>query len=157
MCGTVATITRGATVLVTHTRVLRASCGADQAWTPGLEAWTHGHALTYRAEVDTFWGVVVLVGAALLIWLNVKAHDPDAAKRARAEREAQRARLVCPHCGVGGQVSTSRVPRKQGISGGKATAGLLTGGVSLFVVGLSRKQTMTRMRCGNCAMDWDVG
>lgn len=64
--------------------------------------------------------------------------------------------VVCPHCQSRGTVTATTVKRKQGISGGKATGALLTGGVSLFATGLSRKQQITRMKCGKCRVEWDV-
>jgi len=65
-------------------------------------------------------------------------------------------KVGCPHCGMIGHVTVTEVDRKQGLSGGKATAGLLTGGASLFAVGLSRKQKMRHLTCSNCSMEWDV-
>lgn len=62
--------------------------------------------------------------------------------------------LVCPHCQVKGKVDTTNVKKKVGISGGKATAGLLTGGLSLLAVGLSRSETMTKAHCHNCNTIW---
>ncbi|WP_338182998.1 hypothetical protein [Jatrophihabitans sp.] len=64
--------------------------------------------------------------------------------------------LVCPHCQSKGTVRTTMLKRKQGISGGKATGALLTGGISMLGTGLSRKQTMTHMACSNCSVEWDV-
>ena len=111
--------------------------------------------------MHTFWQILLLAGIALFIWGMAKL-EPDAATKqkakadARAERDRQRQALKCPHCGVSGQVTTRSVNRKQGISGGKATGAVLTGGASLFATGLSRKQSMTRMSCGNCGTGWDV-
>jgi len=62
--------------------------------------------------------------------------------------------MVCPHCNVKGKVRTKRVTNKKGVSGGKATAAILTGGFSLLAVGLSRKEANTQARCGNCANSW---
>lgn len=62
--------------------------------------------------------------------------------------------LICPHCGQGGGVQTKQVRRKQGVSGGKATAALLTAGISLFATGLSRKEQATRAHCVNCESTW---
>lgn len=62
--------------------------------------------------------------------------------------------IVCPHCQTVGQVSTRRYRAKKGISGGKATAAVLTAGLSLFVAGLSRKEDVTEARCGNCQAVW---
>jgi len=62
--------------------------------------------------------------------------------------------VLCPHCQVKGRVRAKRVKRKQGLSGGKATAAVLTAGFSLLAVGLSRKQWITEAHCGNCSSDW---
>jgi hypothetical protein len=64
--------------------------------------------------------------------------------------------LRCPHCGVRGQVTVTPVVRKKGISGGKATAALLTGGTSMLATGLSRKEPAVRMTCGSCGTTWHV-
>lgn len=83
------------------------------------------------------------------------------AKRARsaANREslahgAIRAQMVCPHCQVRGQVRCKAVKNKKGISGGKATGALLTGGISMLATGLSRKEAATEAYCGNCRSTW---
>jgi hypothetical protein len=62
--------------------------------------------------------------------------------------------FVCPHCHVKGSVHTKRVIVKKGISGGKATGALLTGGLSLFATGLSRKESNTQASCSNCRVAW---
>jgi hypothetical protein len=62
--------------------------------------------------------------------------------------------MICQHCGVRGRTRTKRNTTKQGISGGKATAALLTGGVSLLATGLSRKVANTQAHCGNCRNVW---
>lgn len=64
--------------------------------------------------------------------------------------------IVCKHCGTKGTVKTRQMPRKKGISGGKATGALMTGGLSMGLTGLSRKQTVTEMTCTNCKTVWDV-
>lgn len=64
--------------------------------------------------------------------------------------------LVCPHCGVQGHVRAKSAKAKQGISGGKATGALLTGGVSILATGLSRKQRVTQCRCDNCTTSWQI-
>jgi hypothetical protein len=64
------------------------------------------------------------------------------------------AHMICPHCQTRGTVSTSKTKVKQGISGGKATGAVLTGGLSLLAVGLSRKQKATKARCSNCGAEW---
>lgn len=64
--------------------------------------------------------------------------------------------IVCPHCGTRGRVKTKQVKVKQGVSGGKATAAVLTLGVSMLATGLSRKQKMTECTCKQCGMKWHV-
>lgn len=64
--------------------------------------------------------------------------------------------MVCQHCGVKGQITVTRVVRKQGVSGGKATGALFTFGASMLLTGLSRKQAMRHCACGHCGMEWDV-
>ena len=46
------------------------------------------------------------------------------------------------------------VVQKKGVSGGKATAAILTGGVSMLVTGLSREETLTQAYCGHCSNQW---
>jgi DNA-directed RNA polymerase subunit M/transcription elongation factor TFIIS len=62
--------------------------------------------------------------------------------------------MTCPHCHQKGQVRTQSITQEKGVSGGKATAALLTGGLSLLAVGLSRKEGATQARCMNCNNTW---
>jgi hypothetical protein len=116
--------------------------------------------------VWTLVAVLALVsgGLWLIYW---RATTPELRRRlavdARAEKAAERARIaaqpaqiLCPHCGVRGQVTRRPVRRKRGISGGKATGAVLTGGASMLLTGLSRKESATQMHCGNCGTTWDV-
>jgi hypothetical protein len=66
------------------------------------------------------------------------------------------AEIVCPQCEVKGRVTTELVKVKRGISGGKATGAVLTGGLSVLATGLSRKQAVTRATCGNCHTTWTI-
>lgn len=80
-------------------------------------------------------------------------------ERSRAANETRRhgdvsAQMVCPHCQTRGTVRTKQVKAKRGISGGKATAAVLTGGVSMLGTGLSRKERVTEARCGECGAVW---
>lgn len=63
--------------------------------------------------------------------------------------------MKCPHCETKGSIRTKRVSRAKGVSGGKATAALLTGGVSILAAGLSRREKSTQAYCGNCRNLWD--
>lgn len=62
--------------------------------------------------------------------------------------------IVCGQCQVRGHVRAKAVERKKGISGGKATGAILTSGLSLFFVGLSRKEEATQAHCENCSSTW---
>ena len=62
--------------------------------------------------------------------------------------------LFCPHCQSKGNVRTKWVTQKMGVSGGKATGAVLTGGFSLLAVGLSRKQDLTQAYCEKCDSTW---
>lgn len=66
------------------------------------------------------------------------------------------AQMICPHCNRKGTVSTKRKMAKQGISGGKATGAVLTGGLSLFATGLSRKVPVTEAHCSGCGVTWTI-
>lgn len=63
--------------------------------------------------------------------------------------------VVCPHCQEKGHVRQKAVKQKKGISGGKATAAILTGGVSMLATGLSRKEDAIEAHCGNCRSRWN--
>ena len=63
-------------------------------------------------------------------------------------------RMSCPHCQRKGSVRTRPVKQKAGISGGKATAAIITGGISVLAVGLSRKEERTQASCSECGNTW---
>jgi hypothetical protein len=62
--------------------------------------------------------------------------------------------MVCPHCQTKGGIRTKSVEKKAGVSGGKATAAVLTGGVSILATGLSRKDNVTQCHCEECNNRW---
>jgi hypothetical protein len=62
--------------------------------------------------------------------------------------------MLCPHCSARGRIRTKEVVNKRGVSGGKATAALLTGGISLLATGLSRKEEGTEAHCECCTSTW---
>ena len=64
--------------------------------------------------------------------------------------------MICPHCQTKGSVTTAKVKQKAGISGGKATGAILTGGISLLATGLSRKRLTTQASCRHCGMSWTI-
>lgn len=69
----------------------------------------------------------------------------------------EKTEIECPYChrhGVRRQVARGRA--RGGISGGKATMALLTGGVSLLATGLTSHHGVTRLHCEHCGMKWTV-
>ncbi len=84
---------------------------------------------------------------------NQKAAAQEAA-HLEALHGALNLALVCPHCQARGGVHTRSISRKAGLSGGKATAAVLTGGVSLLATGLSRKERTTEAYCKHCGSIW---
>jgi hypothetical protein len=64
------------------------------------------------------------------------------------------AAMVCPHCQEKGTVRTKAVARKRGLSASKATAALLTGGISILATGISRHESLTQAHCDNCGNSW---
>lgn len=64
--------------------------------------------------------------------------------------------VVCPHCGERGPVHLKRTKQKKGVSGGKATAAIMTGGLSMLATGLSRKEKGMQAFCENCSVTWMV-
>lgn len=102
------------------------------------------------------WVVGVLFVLALVAFATWQTGFSPEAKRKRGELAARQARLVCPHCQTAGHVTSVVVTRKKGISGGKATGAVMTGGASMLATGLSRKEPAQRMSCSNCGTSWDV-
>lgn len=94
------------------------------------------------AAAIVFIGGIVAPNLTRAAWQrNVQGGDPNP-------------QMVCPHCQVRGQVVSSPITVKAGISGGKATAAVLSGGVSVLATGLSRKTHVTSASCQNCHNTW---
>lgn len=68
----------------------------------------------------------------------------------------KKSQVICPHCQIRGEVYYKTLDRKKGISGGKAVAGILTGGFSILATGLSRKEQHIQAHCVNCNTTWDI-
>lgn len=95
--------------------------------------------------------LLVYAGFALGGYIAIVA----AVNQRRSDAESG-TKVICPHCQTKGQVKVTTLGRKRGISGGKATGALMTGGASMLATGLSRKQAVRHMACGNCRVEWDV-
>lgn len=95
---------------------------------------------------------------AFIIWViymwNKKPKYPETTQQVQTQQQNMNQNMICPHCNTKGSVTTKQVKKKVGVSGGKAAGAVLTCGLSLFVVGLSRKQQVTEASCSNCGMSW---
>jgi hypothetical protein len=129
-------------------------------------------------------GIIAIVGLLIFLWINVSfwhfvlswfviciaiaiwVSGIDSKKLSylnpEERKEFDRSRLlgpirpqiVCAHCHVQGRVRTKGIQKDAGISGKKATAAALTGGISVLATGLSRKELLTRAHCDNCGSTW---
>ena len=108
--------------------------------------------------------IIVLLLIAAWITSKSGSHKIDHGHQEReGEREFIKAlrrhgpvspNIICPHCHEKGKVHTRMISQKKGVSGGKATAALLTGGMSMLATGLSRKEKATKAYCLNCQSTW---
>lgn len=126
---------------------------------------------------DSFaWIILIIFAVVILILLHKKNEEERALmtpeeKREELERQQLRKEearqrfqeltygtinqeMICPHCQAKGKIRTKYIKKKKGVSGGKATAAVLTGGISLLAVGLSRKEEITQGHCDNCSNTW---
>lgn len=99
-------------------------------------------------NMETF---LVLIGVLALLAIGGYRYT-----KANNAANAHADRIICPHCHVAGRVTVTLTSRKRGISGGKATGAVVTGGASVWLTGLSRREGVREMTCGNCGVTWDV-
>jgi hypothetical protein len=102
------------------------------------------------------FGTVFIVVIVLSVLCGVaQAMEKIAKTKTDAEqRKAGEHKIVCPQCQERGFVTTASVTEKTGIHGGKATAAILTGGVSMLATGLSNELGKTQATCSNCGSTW---
>jgi len=98
---------------------------------------------------------IVIIGVVILLVMGIIGGilETRQQKNNRLFGESNGA-MICPHCQSRGTVHTKAITRKKGISGGKATAAIFTGGVSMLATGLSRKEKATQVYCSNCMNTW---
>lgn len=100
-------------------------------------------------------GVLLLIAIIWFIYMwNKKSKYTQTTQPTQVQKQTMAMNMICPHCQTKGYVTTQQVKRKSGIHGGKATAALLTCGISLLGTGLSRKHEMTEASCGRCGATW---
>ena len=100
--------------------------------------------------------VLIFVGILVYGYRNAAPSKPGEVRPLTMAQQKARldAQIVCPHCQTRGRVTTCDVKLKKGVSGGKAVGALMTGGLSLLAVGLSRKEDATKAECSNCGSIW---
>jgi hypothetical protein len=98
------------------------------------------------------WIVIIIL--VVCIAKAKKPYNPEGLERQQEQQYLASRNMICPHCQTKGSVTTQQIKKKVGVSGGKATAGILTCGLSLFAVGLSRKDSVTEATCSNCSSTW---
>lgn len=97
--------------------------------------------ISYLAKAYFFTTCTIIL--LILYWSMFKPKDPP------------NPNIICPHCKTKGQVYTKSINVKKGVSGGKATGAILTGGLSLLATGLSREETKTEAFCEKCRSIWN--
>jgi hypothetical protein len=116
-----------------------------------------------------FYFLVMLIGrsGALIATLFTLFYIPliiycfvffnaDEAKQLRMAHGPINKQIECQLCHHVGLVHVHKGAEKQGISGGKATGAILTGGMSLLATGLSRTGEVVICWCGNCKMQFKL-
>jgi hypothetical protein len=93
--------------------------------------------------------LVVLIVGGCIYYYNLPDDELD--EKIYGKRNPD---IICPHCHAKGKVHTKEIDKKVGISGAKATAAVLTGGVSVLAIGLSRKDHLTQAHCCKCESTW---
>ncbi len=121
-------------------------------WSPKARRAVVGGAFVVLGGLCSGAGFLDSGYAALSIVIGVLILMPLRPKRPPRNL---RPKVVCKFCNEAGHVTVTPAERKRGISGSKATGALLTGGLSLLAVGLSRKDVVSAMHCHKCSMQWD--
>ena len=109
-------------------------------------------------KMDSGWALLLLavIVAAILGCISPGKEGEEKSSEVRTLEQygSLSSAMICPHCQTRGKIRTKFINPKKGVSGGKATAALLTGGVSLLATGLSRKENVTQAHCGECSNTW---
>ena len=101
------------------------------------------------------WLIAILVvGFLVFAVTDLNRQERNRIAKDKEARQTNDPKLFCPHCQQFGHVTTEATTVKKGISGGKATGALLTGGLSMLATGLSQEATMTKATCSNCGSTW---
>ena len=108
--------------------------------------------------LDPSFGHLVLLCFVLIltiaIWMAYRESKLSPSDKNAMIHGYLNSQIVCAHCQTKGSVRTKLMKKDVGISGKKATAAALTGGISLLATGLSRKEKVTQAHCDNCGSTW---
>lgn len=99
-------------------------------------------------------GFALFVFVTIIIAYTIYFMNSSPEEQANILYGQKNSQMICPHCNKVGHIHTKNVEQKKGISGGKATGAILTGGISLLATGLSRKENHTQAHCTNCNNTW---
>lgn len=114
--------------------------------------------LVFLALVVVIAGAWYLYQERKLAKMSPDEHAAHVAQQKRTQADLtwgpRNPQLVCPHCQTRGEVRIKSKKVKKGVSGGKATAALITLGTSVLVTGLSRKEGVTQAYCEKCGSTW---
>ena len=100
------------------------------------------------------WIAILVLVICIVRSKGDEKYNPELFQKQQEEQQLASANMICPHCQTKGSVTTQQVKKKVGISGGKATAAVMTCGLSMFATGLSRKDQVTEATCSNCGQTW---
>ena len=104
--------------------------------------------------------LIIVFVVALIVKIVIEFNRPPRSateiqrEHAQTQYGSTNYKMVCPHCNESGYIRTKPITQKKGVSGGKATAAILTVGVSMLATGLSRKEKNTQAHCTNCNNTW---
>jgi hypothetical protein len=103
--------------------------------------------------ISIFW-LAILSFVAIVVYAIVRAVRMSPEESHESCYGLLNWEIVCAHCQTKGKVRTKNIEKDVGISGKKASAAALTGGISILATGLSRKETVTQAHCDNCGSTW---
>ena len=99
------------------------------------------------------WFTIVFMAIAFILFL-IFAPKPSMEKILEMKYGKLNPEIICPQCQTRGYVHAQKIDQNKGISGGKAAGALMTGGLSILAVGISRHEKATQCHCENCKTDW---
>lgn len=100
--------------------------------------------------------IYIVLAIAFVLWIIALIYRTRREIISQNAHLTLEAKIICPHCHTRSHVHTQPITRKLGISGGKMAAAIVTGGLSIFIAGLSRVGKATHAHCTNCGSTWTI-